>query len=111
MTTKVKDTAEVTSAKATQKVVAKIDELATVRAEIARLEKVKDALLAEVNEIFDTEGSDLLVHRNIEVARRDWRSRTTTDDKKLEVMFPEAFEATRKTSVYSVIVALYKKSK
>ena len=101
---------ETNTAKASLKVVALIDELTDVRAEITRLEKIKTALTAEVNEIFDNAGVDTLVHRNIDVARRDWRERSGTDEKKLAEMFPEVYEQTRKTTRYSVLVSLYKKA-
>ena len=101
---------ETNTAKASLKVVALIDELTDVRAEITRLEKIKSALTAQVNEIFDSEGVDTLVHRNIEVARRDWRERSGTDEKMLADFFPDVYAATRKTTRYSVLVSLYKKA-
>lgn len=95
--------------KATLAVVAKIDELAEVRAEITRLTKIKDQLATEIDEAFGD--SDILIHRNIEVARRDWRQRSGVDVKKLEELFPEAAKACEKITRYSVIVSLYKNSK
>jgi uncharacterized protein (UPF0335 family) len=101
---------ETTTAKASLKVVALIDELTDVRAEITRLEKIKTSLTDKINEIFDSEGVDALVHRNIEIVRRDWRERVGTDEKKLADFFPEVFAETRKTTHYSVLVSLYKKA-
>jgi predicted phage-related endonuclease len=95
--------------KATLSVVTKIEELATLRAEITRLTKLKDELATEIDEAFGE--SDILIHRNIEVARRDWRERAGVDTKKLEELFPEAANACKKITRYSVIVALYKDSK
>ncbi len=101
---------ETNTAKATLKVVEMIDRLTEIRAEITALEKVKTELTAEINAIFDKAGADTLVHRNIDVARRDWRERSGTDEKKLAEMFPEVYEQTRKTTRYSVLVSLYKKA-
>jgi hypothetical protein len=110
MATKTNNNTESNTAKASMKVVELIDRLTEVRAEITALEKVKSALTAEINEIFDNAGADTLVHRNIEVARRDWRERAGTDETKLAEMFPEVYEQTRKTIRYSVLVSLYRKA-
>jgi predicted phage-related endonuclease len=101
---------ETNTAKATLKVVEMIDRLTEIRAEITALEKVKTELTAEINAIFDKAGADTLTHRNIDVARRDWRERSGTDEKKLAEMFPEVYDQTRKTTRYSVLVSLYKKA-
>lgn len=101
---------ETNTAKATLKVVEMIDELTDVRAEITRLEKIKSALTDKINELFDNEGVDTLVHRNIDVVRRDWRERSGTDEKMLADFFPDVYAATRKTTRYSVLVSLYRKA-
>jgi len=93
--------------KATMEMVAKIGEFANVKAEIARLEKIKSALAEEIDAAFGD--SDILVHRNIDIARRDWRERKGTDEKMLAEKFPEAYEVTRKVTRFSVIVNIFRK--
>ena len=95
-----------TTAKATSKIVAAVSDFAAVKAEIARLEKIKAALAETITEAFGD--ARLLVHRNIEIARLDERSRTTTDETKLATDFPEVFAATRKTTTYDVIVNIHR---
>jgi uncharacterized protein (UPF0335 family) len=92
--------------KASSDLVAKVQQLTEVRSEIARLEKLKEALSAEIREAFG-EG-ETLVHRNIEVARLSFRSREITNETLLKTEFVEAYEATRKVITYPVIVSLYK---
>jgi predicted phage-related endonuclease len=93
--------------KATMEMVAKIGQFADLKAEIARLEKLKSALSEEIDSAFGD--ADILVHRNIDIARRDWRERKGTDEKMLAEKFPEAYEATRKTTRFSVIVNIFRK--
>ena len=88
--------------KAPKALVAKIDEFAAVKAEITRLEKIKETLDAEIKEAFGA--GDLLVHHGVEVARLDWRNRPSTNEALLKASFPEAYEATRRNTRYSVIV-------
>ena len=99
----------VTTAKASGEVVAKIQKLVEVRAELGRLEQLKKELTSEIEEAFGE--SETLVHRNIEVARLSKRSRNTTNEETLKTEFPEVYDATRKLIEYSVIVTLYKETK
>jgi hypothetical protein len=94
------------TAKATSKIVAAVSDFAAVKAEIVRLEKIKAALADTITEAFGD--ARVLVHRNIEIARLDERSRTTTDDAKLLKDFPEVHAATRKTPTYDVIVNIHR---
>lgn len=94
------------TAKATSKIVAAVSDFAAVKAEIARLEKIKASLAETITEAFGD--ARLLVHRNIEIARLDERSKTTTNETKLATDFPEAFAATRKTTTYDVIVNIHR---
>jgi len=97
------------TAKVSGAVVSHIENLIEVRAEITRLEKIKANLTAELLAIFEKTDSTALIHRNLELARLDNRSRVGTDEKALELNFPEAYAATRKVTDYSVIVTLYNK--
>lgn len=103
-----------TTTKATKVVLGQVRELTEVRAEIARLEKLKLALTAEIEKAFEvdketkTSRFSTLTHNAIEFARIDWRSRKGLDAEKLALEFPEAFEACQKPTVYSVIVSLFK---
>lgn len=106
MATKAVDVVETTTAKATGKIVEIVSEFASVKAEIARLEKIKANLTAEITEAFGE--ATVLTHRNIEIARLDTRKRTSTDEALLAEQFPEVYEATRKTTTYNVIVNIYK---
>ena len=107
-------TTATTTAKATKVVLGQVRELTEVRAEIARLEKLKLALTAEIEKAFEvdkeakTSRFSTLTHNAIEFARIDWRSRKGIDSEKLALEFPEAFEACQKPTVYSVIVSLFK---
>lgn len=94
------------TAKATSVIVAAVSDFAAVKAEIARLEKIKAELNKTITEAFGD--ARLLVHRNIEIARLDARSKTYTNEAKLEAEFPEAFAATRKTTNYDVIVNIHR---
>ena len=94
------------TAKATSVIVAAVSDFAAVKAEIVRLEKIKAALADTITEAFGD--ARVLVHRNIEIARLDERSRTTTDDAKLLKDFPEVHAATRKTTTYDVIVNIHR---
>jgi hypothetical protein len=98
--------ATTSTAKATSKIVAAVSDFAAVKAEITRLEKIKAALADTITEAFGD--ARVLVHRNLEIARLDERSRTTTDDAKLLKDFPEVHAATRKTTTYDVIVNIHR---
>lgn len=95
-------------------VLEQVRQLVEIRAEIARLEKMKVAVTTEVEKAFGvnkeakTSEFTTLTHNAIEFARIDWRSRKGIDSEKLALEFPEAFEACQKPSVYSVIVSLFK---
>jgi tRNA U38,U39,U40 pseudouridine synthase TruA len=95
-------------------VLEQVRQLVEVRAEIARLEKLKVALTEEVEKAFGvdkkakTSTATTLTHNAIEFARLDWRSRKGIDSEKLAEKFPEAYEACQKPTVYSVIVSLFK---
>lgn len=112
MSVAVQQTTEV--AKGSKVVVAQVRELTEIRAEIAQLEKRKEALTAEIEKAFGvdkkakTSATTTLTHNAIEFARLDWRSRKGIDSEKLALEFPEAFEACQKPTVYSVIVSLFK---
>jgi hypothetical protein len=100
-------TTEVVAKATTKTIVATIDRFAEVKAEIARLTKEKEALAEVIEAEFGS--ATLLTHYGVEVARLDWRSRTSTDEVALQTLFPEAYEATRKTSRYSVIVNIFRR--
>ena len=112
MSVAVQQTTEV--AKGSKVVVEQVRQLVEVRAEIARLEKLKVALTEEVEKAFGvdkkskTSKATTLTHNGIEFARIDWRSRKGVDTEKLALEFPEAFEACQKPTIYSVIVSLFK---
>ncbi len=105
---------QTTTTKATKVVLEQVKQLTEIRAEIARLEKLKVAVTTEVEKAFGvdkkakTSEFATLTHNAIEFARLDWRSRKGIDSEKLALEFPEAFEACQKPSVYSVIVSLFK---
>jgi hypothetical protein len=91
--------------------VALVEQLTEVRAEIARLEKLRKEISEQLDTLFD-EGSNLLIHQNIDVLRRDWREREATDDEILkEMVSDKIWNATRKKIRYSVLVSLYKSKK
>jgi hypothetical protein len=108
--------ATTTTTKATKVVVEQVRSLVEVRAEIARLEKQKLALTAEieiafgVNKTSKTSEFDTLTHQGIEFARYDWRSRKGLDEEKLAKEFPEAYEACFKAdkTIYGLVVSLFK---
>lgn len=112
MTTKTAE--QTTTTKATKVVVEQVRELVEIRAEIASLEKQKQALTTEIEKAFGvdkkakTSEATTLKHNGIEFARLDWRTRKGVDLEKLAVEFPEAFEACQKPTIYSVIVSLFK---
>lgn len=112
MTTKTAE--QTTTTKATKVVVEQVKELVEIRAEIASLEKQKQALTTEIEKTFGvdkkakTSEATTLKHNGIEFARLDWRTRKGVDLEKLAVEFPEAFEACQKPTIYSVIVSLFK---
>jgi predicted phage-related endonuclease len=112
MSVAVQQTTEV--AKGSKVVVEQVKQLTEIRAEIARLEKMKEAVTAEIEKAFGvdkkskTSAVTTLTHNAIEFARLDWRSRKGIDSEKLALEFPEAFEACQKPTVYSVIVSLFK---
>jgi hypothetical protein len=100
--------------KGSKVVVEQVRELVELRAEIARLEKRKEAVTAEIEKAFEvnketkTSAFTTLTHNAIEFARLDWRTRKGVDLEKLATNYPEAFEACQKPTVYSVIVSLFK---
>lgn len=100
--------------KATKITLEQVKELIEVRAEIASLEKRKEALTAEIEKVFGVDKKaktsmfTTLKHNGIEFARLDWRTRKGIDSEKLALEFPEAFEACQKPTIYSVIVSLFK---
>ena len=114
MTNAVATQTTTTSTKANKVTLEQVKQLVEVRAEIARLEKMKVALTAQIEGAFDidkmskTSRFTTLTHNAIDFARLDWRSRKGIDSEKLAVEFPEAFEACQKPVVYSVIVSLFK---
>lgn len=107
---------ETTTGKGTKVVVEQVKELVEVRAEIARLEKVKEALTAEVEKAFGvdkkakTSKLTTLTHNGIEFVRYEWRKRKGIDEEKLAKDFPEAYEACMKAdkTIYGLIVSLFK---
>lgn len=112
MTTKTLE--QTTTNKGSRVVLEQVKQLTEVRAEIAILEKQKDALIAEVEKAFGVDKKvktslfTTLTHNAIEFVRLDWRSRKGIDSEKLALEFPEAYEACQKPIVYSVIVSLFK---
>jgi hypothetical protein len=116
MTTKIKSKSatsntEPKATKVKKTDVALVEQLTEVRAEIARLEKLRKEISEQLDTLFD-EGSNLLIHQNIDVLRRDWRERESTDDQILkEMVSDKIWNATRKKIRYSVLVSLYKSKK
>lgn len=102
--------------KATKIVLEQVKQLVEVRAEIARLEKMKVALTAQIEGVFGvdkenkTSEFDTLTHNGIEFARIDLRTRKGVDTEKLAVDYPEAYEACfdPEMTKYFQIVSLYK---
>lgn len=102
--------------KATKIVLAQVKQLVEVRAEIARLEKLKTALTTEIESAFGVDKNaktaefDTLTHNGIEFARIDLRVRKGVDTEKLITEFPEAYEACfdPEFTKYFQIVSLYK---
>jgi hypothetical protein len=106
-------------------VVAQVQELTNLRAEIASLEARKEALTKSLevefgkNSTTKTSEFDSLTHNNLDVARMDWRVRGGFNEKtfmeNLTVSNPELAELVkphlglgRTETVYSVLVSLYK---
>lgn len=116
MTTTTTTTQNATTTKATKVVLEQVKQLVEVRAEIARLEKMKVALTAQIEGVFgvDKEAKTAefttLTHNGIEFARIDLRTRKGVDTEKLAVEFPEAYEACfdPEMTKYFQIVSLYK---
>jgi hypothetical protein len=112
--------ANATSSKASRVIVEVVREFVEVKAQIAELEKVKATLNAEITKAFGD--SDSLIHHNIEVARRDWRTRESLSADTLQTLIaerlgdsPELAEIVQKmvadstkATTYPVIVTLYK---
>jgi predicted phage-related endonuclease len=102
--------------KATKITLEQVKQLVEVRAEIARLEKLKVSLTAEIEGVFGvdkvakTAEFDTLTHNGIEFARIDLRVRKGVDTEKLATEFPEAYEACfdPEFTKYFQIVSLYK---
>lgn len=95
-------------AKASAQVVAMVDEFAEVKAEIARLEKVKDALAKQITDAFGKTAT-VLTHYGVEVARLETRQRAGLDTDLLKKAFPEAYEAVKTMKPYQVIVNIFRK--
>lgn len=83
--------------------------LAEVRATINKLNAEKTELTQVLEERFGKDSQnkvadyDTLIHRNLEVAKLKWITRTDIDRERLENEFPEAFEACQKENTYSVV--------
>jgi ABC-type uncharacterized transport system fused permease/ATPase subunit len=109
-------TLEQDTLKGSKIVVEQVRELVELRAEIGRLDKLKDALTAEVEKAFGvdkkakTSTATTLTHNGIEFVRYDWRTRKGIDEALLAEKFPEAYEACFKPdkTIYGVIVSLFK---
>ena len=105
-----------TTTKATKVVLEQVKQLVEVRAEIARLEKMKVALTSQIEQVFgvdkDTKTTQFntLTHNGIEFARIDLRVRKGVDTEQLAVEYPEAYEACfdPEFTKYFQIVSLYK---
>lgn len=116
MTTAITTQTATKATKATKVVVEQVKQLVEVRAEIARLEKLKVALTAQIEGVFGvdkiakTAEFDTLTHNSIEFARIDLRVRKGVDTEKLATEFPEAYEACfdPEFTKYFQIVSLYK---
>lgn len=116
MATAVKAQVATKATKATKVVLEQVKQLVEVRAEIARLEKLKATLTTEIEKVFGvdkeakTSEFDTLTHNGIEFARIDLRERKGVDTDKLAVEFPEAYEACFDPAhtKYFQIVSLYK---
>lgn len=116
MSVAVKSQTTTKATKATKVVLEQVKQLVEVRAEIARLEKLKATLTTEIESVFgvDKENKttefDTLTHNGIEFARIDLRVRKGVDTDKLATDFPEAYEACfdPEFTKYFQIVSLYK---
>lgn len=103
-------------AKGSKVVVEQVRELVEVRAEIARLEKLKEALTEEVEKAFGvdkkskTSRHTTLTHNGIEFVRYEWRKRKGIDEALLAEKYPDAYEACMKPdkTIYGLIVSLFK---
>lgn len=109
-----------TAVKASKVIVEVVQRFAEVKKQIADLEKEKASLTAQITEAFGD--SDVLIHHNVEVARRDWRSRESLSAEMLQELIAERLgsqpelaevvqklvEDSTKTTTYAVIVNLYK---
>ena len=109
-------TTEVAS-KATREVVEAVKRFAEVKKSITDLEAEKKQLDAVITEAFGK--ADLLTHHGVEVARRDWRSRSSFDEKAfidaITALYPDLvpaivplIEQTKKRTSFSVIVNLFR---
>lgn len=116
MTTKTAVENATTTGKGSKLVVEQVKELVEVRAEIARLEKMKLALTEQVEEALGVDKTNktskftTLTHQGIEFVRYEWRKRKGIDEKLLAEKFPEAYEACMKAdkTVYGLVVSLFK---
>lgn len=103
-------------AKGNKIVLEQVRELVELRAQIALLEKRKDAVTLEVEKAFGvdkiskTSTATTLTHNGIEFARYDWRNRKGMDETKLATDFPEAYEACflPVKTTYGVVTSLFK---
>lgn len=85
------------ASKASREIVETVKRFAEVKKQITALEAEKKQLDTVINTAFGD--ADLLVHHNVEVARRDWRSRSTF----VEADFIEALTATYPDLVASIV--------
>lgn len=106
--------------KVSKTIVEAVEQFADIKAQLSELEKLKSELNKVITEAFGD--TDLIIHRNIEIARRDWRTRETLSADTLDILIaerlgdkPELAEIVQKliadatkTSTYQVIVTLYR---
>jgi len=92
-----------------KEIVEAAQKLAEVRAEINQLNAQKKELTELLELQFGKDNKNkvadyaTLIHRNLEVAKLKWVTRTDIDRSKLEQEFPEAFEACQYSNTYSVV--------
>lgn len=99
---KVEGSVEVVVGKATNALVALVDEFAEVKAQIAALEAKSKALRDEILEA--RKGADVLTNNGVEVVRFDDRTRTNVDSKALATLYPEVYAEVAKTQVITYVV-------
>lgn len=105
------------ASKASREIVETVKRFAEVKKQIADLEAEKKQLDTAINTAFGD--ADLLVHHNVEVARRDWRERATFNEadfiEALTKTYPDLVaviaplvEQSKKRTRFSVIVNLFR---